>query len=166
MSKKPHKKTGKISSDELLSSFESITIKLENGKEVKLDMEDEICVPTDPAALVRAHRRSPARLAFWSAQTDRAMLAVRKLEQNLADIEGQADMVARLHVHEDTEFPVTERAVQSYVDQRAEVKTARIRMRNARKHFDLLRTMRSAMDHRCFVLGRIYSAQEVKATRD
>jgi hypothetical protein len=168
MAKKPRKKKAKQSpqyGEDYLASFDEISLRLENGQEVTFKMEDELCIPTDPLIVVVAHRQSPSRLAFWSAQADRAMLAVRKAERALAEVEAGVDMSSRKYVQEDTEFNVTEKIVQDYVDLHSDVRKARIKYDAARKQFDLLRTMRTAMERRDFTLGRIYNAQEVTATR-
>lgn len=150
--------------EDYLKDVESIQVKLESGKMITFVVDDEMGVPEDLEAQRTATRKAHARYAFWAYQTERALHFVRKLEKELRETEGHADLVYRKWYDEETDEEYTEGMVRARVSTDVTVTTASAKLNSARRQYGLLRCVRDAMEHRCYILRRLL-AQEAEAKK-
>jgi hypothetical protein len=167
--KKPTKGPSKgkptpLHGEDLLSEISEITIKLESGKIVRLDVEEELCVPDGPIALEHAARRSPARFAFWAYQTERALGQVRAEEIKLAHKTGEVWLAHKEYYRKETDDRfIAKETLQSHVDISTEVRSLQIRVDKLRKQHGILRAIRDAVGYRDFVIRKLLG-RETEAT--
>lgn len=147
------------SSEDYLANIEAVTIRLENGEAVKLKVEREVRIPTDPDRLIEAARKAPARLAFWAYQSERALAALRKQERETARVEGFTYQVYRKVYEEDGQEP-TEAMIRAAVDQDPKVRTARIALSSRKTEYGTLRAVRDAVEHRSWMLRSLLQHRE------
>ena len=167
--KKPHKKSranaAQVHGEDLLGELEAIRIRLENGQEYQFNRKEELSAPDGRLETLRAAREAPGRYAFWSYQTDRALNAVRRLEVDLSRLEGETYLVYRKFFKEDTdEDYVSDHMIRSRVAMDKTVLTAKVKLNRARKQYNLLRSMRVALEHRCYFLRRLIALDADEAT--
>jgi len=146
--------------EDQLASIEALRVKLSNGRTETFSMDAETQVPVDMTQLVSALRRSPGRIAFWAAQTERALDEVRKCETRLKESEGTAFLNYR-HTYESEHGPTTDRVVHESVQSDEDIVNERLKLVALRKQYGLLRALHKAVEHRGFVLDRLV-AREVK----
>jgi len=138
--------------ESFLHNIEEITIRLEDGDELRVDLRRELHTPEDPVHLRHAMARAPARFAFWAYQYERANAEVKKAEHELAQEEAIVwhiykkqfdDIFGRNYYHN----IITQRvnADESVLDKRRHVA-------DAQKHAGILRALRDAVQHRIYVL--------------
>jgi len=147
-------------SEDHLAHIEAIKVKLENGRTETFRIVDEVHVPEDMTQLVDALRRSPARVAFWAAQVERAFDELRKQEARQSEKEGKAFLNYK-HAYETQQGPTTDRLVHESVQSDPDVVKVRLMTASLRKQVGLLRAVHKAVEHRGFVLDRLV-AREVK----
>lgn len=156
----------KARSVDCLDTVQDVTIRLGDGTLADFDVADEMHVPSDPAELLSEARRAPAQLAFWSAQAERVMHALRIAERELAEVEGHEYLITREWYDKYTEAPmVTEAMVRSRVDRAPAVKKERIRVEGLRYQWSLLRSLVDASNHRCHLLRKL-ATSDAQAKRD
>lgn len=142
--------------EDLIGELEAIRIKLENGQEHVFNRKEELSTPDGRLETLRAAREAPGRYAFWAYQADRALNAVRRLEIDLSRIEGETYLVHRkfLQDHTDEDY-ISDHMIRSHAAIDQKVTTAKIKLNRARKQYNLLRSMRIALEHRCYFLRRL-----------
>lgn len=158
--KKPTKKsragTVPLHGEDLLGELEAIRIKLENGQEHTFNREEELSTPNGRLETLQAAREAPSRYAFWSYQADRSLNVVRRLEIELSGIEAESYLVHRKYLNEltDEEY-VSDYMIRSRANMDPKVVTAKMKLNRARKQYNLLRSTRVALEHRCYFLRRL-----------
>jgi hypothetical protein len=73
----------------------SITLELENGKSVTVNIEKELSVPSDPEELWECARKAAGRLLFWKHQTARLRLKAKAQEDHLLVLLGGKTLTMR-----------------------------------------------------------------------
>lgn len=144
----PRKPRGPVTSDKLLKDLQAISIRLESGDVVELDVDVELHVGTTPAEFAEELRVSHSRYAFWSYQETRALRDVRKQEKVLAEAEARANLIWRQYYDKHSAEYATNDMIRSRVSLESDVQSARIKLNTLRHHYDVLRAMRVAQDHR------------------
>lgn len=139
--------------------MESLTLELESGEVVELDVRELTTIPTDPDELRLAASRAPASLAFVAAQAERWLRRVRMEEWDLQALEGQTYLVYRQWYVEQAVTP-TEGMIRSRVDQDQKVRDARIALAATKEFYGVLRGLRDAVDHRCSLIRTLISRPE------
>jgi len=158
MSRRREQRTAQA--EDYLADVAAITIKLENGEEVELDIASETYVPTDSEELAEAARRSPAKLAFWAYQTERALEDLRRQEQHLVQYEGRNYDLYRVYFTDEQAVDPTEAMIRAKLDQDSEVRRWRLALRRRRREYGLLRAVRDAVDRRDSVLRTLLHRYE------
>jgi len=139
---------------------ESLSIKFSNGEKIKFSFAEETVIPRDPSAQIDACLKAPAQVAFWSAQETRALHEVRKQEERVKKTEAGWYMgYRRFHMDETDDFP-TERMLRSNIDLNDDVQKERTRLTTLQKQYGMMRAMRQAVEHRCYVLRRLIDHRE------
>jgi len=142
-------------SEHLLALLDKVTILLENKQAVTLDIAEELAIPDDPDALLRAARRAHDRYAFWAYQTERARAHVDAMEVRYQDVLGEYSVRYRSSLIDDPRYNVTEGLVKAVTSIDPQVRTALVRLNGAKKRHGLLRSIKEAMHHRCFMMSRL-----------
>lgn len=146
-------------SESLLKGIAALKVKLESGQEVELSLSAELAIPDGPDELVNAARHGAERYAFWAYQYERALGRLRAEESKLVTVEGTWGQIWRKNIMENTEWDVTEKAVEEGKGIQPEVRDARITVNAVRKEAGILRAVKDAMNHRCFALDRLVARQ-------
>lgn len=143
--------------EDLLRGIESIDIKLESGETVTVKMAGELDVPDDPRLIMREAKRAPARLAFWSYQTERALARLRAKEREHGKAEGEAYVKCRGYVQGTIVDIATEPNVRAHLSafETHELKTAKDDLAAAQIQYGVLRALRDASEHRSHLLRRL-----------
>lgn len=161
---KKHPRASTTHGEDHLASLEAIIVKLENGSTVEFNRKEELSTEDGTLALLRQARDCPARYAFWAYQSDRALAVVRRLEVEVAELEGETYLVYRKWYQDETdEDYISDGMIRSRVASDDRVITIRKRLNRARKQYDMLRTMRYAQEHRCYVLRRLIARDAAEA---
>lgn len=156
---KPRRNKPRVSED-YLRDLTSVTIRLESGEDVRLNIARETRIPADPDRLKEAARTAPARLAFWAYQSERALAALRKTEREAARIEGYHYQVYRKLYEEHENVDPTEAMLRAAVDQDPKVRAARIALSSRKTEYGTLRAVRDAVEHRSWMLRTLLQHRE------
>jgi len=155
MATKPTVKLETSHGEDYLQSCNTLKLTMENGQQVSFDLRAELAIPASQLALFEAARTAHERYAFWGYQCERALARVRALEIKLSMIEAGYNLSFRKMIREEEAYMVTEGAVRAHVDGQTEVRVARARLNEARRVYGVIRTMKEAMNHRCFALSHM-----------
>lgn len=145
--------------EDYLHTVEAVRIRLESGATVLFTLSDECRVPDDPKEAVKEAKKAHSRYAFWAYQTERALCAVRKQEQATGKIEGEADLIHRKRYDEIENEDYTESMIRSSVNIDSTVAVSRAKLNDARRKYGVLRCVRDAMEHRCYILRKLVDQQ-------
>lgn len=147
-------------SEDYLKDLRSVTILLENGERVRLDIEREVRIPIDPDKLYEAARTSPARLAFWAYQTERALRSLRIAERECARAEGYWYQVYRRVYEKEECVDPTEAMLRASLDQDRNVKEKRIAVSSRKTEYGTVRAVRDAIEQRTWMLRAMLQHRE------
>lgn len=154
--RKPAASSEVLRGEEALPDVESLTLTLEDGRKATFHIADELAIPADPDALRIEATRAPARYAFWSYQTERALSAVRKQEKRLAETEAEAHLLWTTYYRDHTaETYISNDTVRSHVAKESDVMSARIRLNSLRREYGMLRAVRDSLDHRTRMIHKL-----------
>jgi hypothetical protein len=131
-----------------LDGVEALEIVLENGERASFNLSEELAIPRDPRELFEAGRQSPAKLAFWNYQTERALHALRKAEAKLASAEGREYLIWRTFYEQEQGSVPTEATIRSHLSRDTKLHGFQVALRARKKEYGALRAVRDAMDHR------------------
>jgi hypothetical protein len=142
--------------EDFLSGLEAVTIKLENGTVVTINVEDELCVPEGTIALEHEARLSPSRFAFWAYQAERVLGKLRAEEVKLAHQTGEVWLTHKEYYRTETDDRfIAKETLQAHVDISTDVRSIQIKVDKLRKQYGILRAIRDAVEHRDFVIRRL-----------
>lgn len=154
--RKPSASSEVLRGEEALPDVESLTLKLEDGRKATFRIADELAIPTDPDQMRMEATRAPARYAFWSYQTERALAAVRKQEKRLAEAEALTHLLWTKYYKEHTaETYISNDTIRSHVAQESDVMSARIHLNSLRREYGMIRAVRDSLDHRTRMLHKL-----------
>lgn len=134
--------------EDSLSDIESIEIVLEDGRKATFSMDAELCIPSDPDLLFAEAERAPARYAFWSYQTERALSTLRKAEAEYDRMVAGKELLWRKYYNDHTAEAPTNDMVRARVDQENDVLRAKNRLTSRKREYGILRALRDAQAHR------------------
>jgi len=160
MAKKVRRKKRIEHGENHLAGIEAIKVVLEDGRTVKARMADELAISDDPDILRKQARTAPARLAFWSYQTERALHALRVGERVVATQEGEAYVLQRRYIDEHTTDVPTEANIRARLDILPELNSEKERLDRLRRQYAVLRSLRDALDHRARILQRLLAPKQ------
>jgi hypothetical protein len=143
--------------EDLLSTIDSVVLKLENGETVYIRIADELSVSDDPQVRYREALKAHARFAFWSYQAARALATLRRRESEMAAAEGADYLLYRTYIQEHTDVEMaTEGNIRARMNAlpSAETKTAKAALAEAQQSYGVLCAMRDASEHRSNTLRR------------
>lgn len=138
--------------ESFLSNIEEITIRLENGDSLRVDIARELHTPEDPVHLRHALARAPARFAFWAYQYERANAEVKKAEHALAQEEAVVWYMYKRDFDEKLGRNYYHNIVTQRVNADEHVLDKRRHVADAQKQAGILRALRDAAQHRIYVL--------------
>jgi hypothetical protein len=144
--------------EDYLSDLEAVTVILESGESVQFDLSEELDIPTDPTELRDEAERSSARTAFWAYQTERALRKVREAEAAQEQLEGERYISVRDHLMTHPDWKVskpTESMIRSLLSQQGSVGDAKENLLQLRETYGILRAIKEACEHRCFLLRKL-----------
>ncbi len=164
--KKPRKAQGPTSGEIALEDIESLTLNMESGKKLTFDIAAEVAIESGPLDVLQSQLAgAAARCAFWGYQVERQRHQWEKERRRLSEVEANADLVYRKAIPDGSDFVLTERTIRSHVDLDKKVRSARIRVIEARRLLGILERVSGAVEHRVFVLGRLV-AQEGRSSQE
>jgi hypothetical protein len=146
-----------------LSDLEAISVNLENGESISFELDAELAIPIDPAKIQDEAERAPARTAFWSYQTERCLHKLKTAERELEVLEGEKYVAVRDHLmtHPDWKVPKpTEAMIRSVLSQQESVGDLREKITALRESFGILRGIKEACEHRCFLLRKLIAQDQ------
>lgn len=145
-----------IAAAKTLAGLQAIKIKMENGEEKTFNADLLLRVPDEPIALQVAARLAPADLAFWKYQVARAQSAFRTAEIKQLCFEGEKNANYRLvWMKEAPNGYVAEATIKSLVDCDVEVVSGRHHVEHLRRGYEIVRSVRDALEHRLFVVRKL-----------
>lgn len=148
-----------VSGDECLSSIAVITLLLDNGRRVSLNVAAEIQPPagaSDAIALSRWALRLPSKLAFWRHQERRALAQVRTQERDVKKLRARMDLTYRGMVNTTTDRDSSEFGlISAYVDNDKNVDAAERKLNTLRHAYERVKTVADAVEHQCFIVPRL-----------
>ena len=140
--------------EELLSSVDHVVLDLEDGRRVKLSIEEELAVPDDPVDLYEEALKGHSRLAFWDYQASRALARVRAAEAALDALLG--DLRYRYgRAAKDEDRYTASTTVDGLVKSDSRVQEATEGLNALRERWNILRAVVGALDHRTHLLRRL-----------
>lgn len=147
-------------SEDYLADIDAVTVRLDSGKTVAFNLEDELKIPSDPILLEHESRRASGRLAFWGYQAAIAKAAVKEAERQYDMAYANADLIQR-HSLSDEGGEYTERVIKSLVehtdfpDVKADALTKRKEFVQASKNYEVLSAIVKAVEHRAFTISAL-----------
>lgn len=148
-------------SDDLLGDLKDITLKLESGEVVKLNVRRELHVPTDPVRLQRAVERSASRLAFWMYQAALSFDDLKSAEAVLRKEEGKYYELYRAYFSEEHGQVATHPQLSAKLDQDSVIRRYRIAFRKHQLQHGLVCAIRDAIQARDANLRNLRGKREV-----
>ena len=146
--------------EDALCDIAAITIILESGQKARFNLEDELCISDDPVKVGEEVRRSPARVAFWAYQMERALAEVRRFEAMHDKAEGEMWLTFRKYYQDHTdEKYIPKELVTSATTINSEVTNARANLNKARRHHGIIRAISQAVRSRDYVLRELVASQ-------
>lgn len=149
--------------EDLLRHLSSVVIRLESDEEVLFNLDDELSVPHDPADLIEEAERAPAKTAFWAYQMERALRKVRDGENELEILEGEKYVTVRDHLMTHPDWRVakpTDALIRSVMVQQDSVGDLREKLSALREAYGILRAVKDACEHRCFLLRKLIAQDQ------
>jgi hypothetical protein len=143
----------RITSDQILKDLKAVTIKLESGQCVELCLSTELYIPREEEALQRAIRTSPGRIAFWSYQEERALRDYSDYRRNVRRVRAATYLAYKKMREQDDALRPTETALKEDLAIDKALWQKKKVLSRLRSHYNLLRAIRRALEHRHFALG-------------
>lgn len=139
-----------------LAGLQRVKVELVNGEVIEFDWEAEFAIPLGLEEKYRAAEIAPARLAFWSAQHERAESQYRVARNELQTVVGALDDAYRLE-HDQKNYHYTERSIRSLIRCSEEYIKRRKGLDELKTQAATLRAIRSALERRCWMLQTLIS---------
>jgi hypothetical protein len=149
--------------EDLLRHLSSVVVRLESGEEVLFNLDDELAIPHDPEAIMDEAERAPAKTAFWAYQMERALREVRDRENDLEILEGEKYVSVRDHLMTHPDWRVvkpTDALIRSVLAQQDSVGDLREKLSALRESYGILRAVKDACEHRCFLLRKLIAQDQ------
>ena len=141
--------------EDYLQTVKELRLRLESNEVISFSLRAELEMPEDTDGMFRLLCDIPARLAFWSYQTERALAHLRSLEEDLRKLEGDTYLTYRgMYQRDRGEIP-TEATLRSYVDSNVDVRVFRRKVNASRKTFATVRAFRDGVSTLNVVLRRL-----------
>ena len=140
---------------DFLSQVEKVSITLESGKVLEIDLAHELKIPTDPLLLRRDLARAPSQLAFFAYQMERAHAVLRRLERDEEKASGTASLTYRTWYKDHEGVSYTEDMIRSRVGIDTTVCKVRDDLIAARNVYGVLRATRDAIEHRVYAIRKL-----------
>jgi hypothetical protein len=134
---------------------EVITVILESKQKVAMNVAAELCIPDDPDGMWDAALHAHERYAFWSYQTERAKAKADAAELVYKRTWAEYHLGYRSKLRDDSDFMPTEAEYKAHTEIDKNVQNALAKWNAAKKTHGVLRTMKEAMYHRCFIATRL-----------
>jgi len=141
-------------SDSVLSEIESIAIKLESGTVKNFVIADELAVSSDPVQVHKQALTAHSRFAFWEYQAARALRTLRSAEIDLARLEGDRRYRYAKAAKQSDPYAASA-VVEGLLDSDSSVIAARNNLNQLREHWNILRCVAGALDHRAHLLRKL-----------
>lgn len=143
--------------EDFLVDVEQIKVTLESGREETFAFLEEVGgyhpdYPEKPGDLADMTHRAIARYGFWAYQCERALARVRELEGAVDGVRAVHHEPIRQHFRDHGDAYISKERVQAAVSVAEQVVDVEERLNSARKQYGLLRTVRDATEHRCYLL--------------
>lgn len=146
-----------------LSEIEAITIVLESGRKATFSIESELAVSGDPDDIYAQAQIAHSRFAFWAYQAERALSALRTAETAFAAIEGTRRFAYAKTIKDEDRY-ASSAVIEGMLASDPEVQKGREGLNSLREHWNILRSVAAALDHRTHLLRRLL-ARDQDATR-
>jgi hypothetical protein len=145
---------------DVLDELDALTLTLENGEVVQFSIAAELHISRVPEELARQGREAPAQLAFWTAQTERMLVRLRKAEAVLEEAEGKQALVYRQWYEEEEGVTPTESMIRARLSQDVGIRRFRIALRARRKEYGAVRAVKDAVQYRVSMVRTLIGRHE------
>ncbi len=149
--------------EDVLSEVEAITLVLESGRKATFSIADELAVAGDPDDLLAQANTAHARFAFWAYQAERALSSLRTAETRFASVEGTRRFAYSKTIKDDDRY-ASSAVIEGMLASDQEIQKGREDLNSLRAHWNILRAVASALEHRTHLLRRLL-ARDQDATR-
>jgi hypothetical protein len=134
---------------------ETITVILENKSAVAMNVAAELSIPDDPDGMVKAALHAHERYAFWAYQCARASAKANAAELKHKRVWSEYHLGYRSTLRSDSDFMPTEAEFRAHTDLDQHVQSSLAGWNNSKRVHEILKVMKEAMHHRCFVVTRL-----------
>ena len=155
--KRSAKRRDRQRGEDFLDTVERFDLTLEDGEVATFSLADEVRInqksyPADPEWIQKEAERAVARYTFWAYQTERALATVRTQELATARLRAAFYEPIRSGFRDIGEEYISENMMQSAISRTESVVEAEEELDGLRRQYGILRAVRDATEHRCFIL--------------